>query len=389
MRGPSRLTNQSRAELLEVAGGVSIFFTVVPALLALSGSGVINNSWVLLAVWLVLTSLVALTVWRFARWGIFWKIAAVIGLLVSASVVVVPTKDLFTPESALDETNIAGPDTSDAVPDKGSPTDPARPSCLADDNFDLVFAYENGTNSVLVRGDEIEGYRLEGSKQPNVSGENLVYLDETRRQISLANVIDGEPIKSRILENRVASPSVSMEEPIIVFVEEADAAWRIKSWNPDNDEIGTLYSSKVEIPSVKVSPSGEMIVWQERTSDGYRILVSDIQQIGPRELFEGDVNDPAWSIDSTQIAFAGKRADGHAIHTIPVEGGVEPVQRTIPNSATDRQPSWSPDCNEISFVRITAEESDLWVIDLETGQEVQNPLSGIQGHPSYGLVPSQ
>ncbi len=92
------------------------------------------------------------------------------------------------------------------------------------------------------------------------------------------------------------------------------------------------------------------------------------QRIVPVTSFPGDETQPAFSPDSSRIAFVweGENSDNSDIYVKPVKGvGLERITTDV---AEDVSPTWSPDGKRIAWLRAKPEETGVFVSNAEPGQ---------------------
>ena len=88
---------------------------------------------------------------------------------------------------------------------------------------------------------------------------------------------------------------------------------------------------------------------------------------------------PAWSLDGNRIAYHGcdQRGDNCAVWVMQ-PGGFSPARLTT--DASDTAPAWSPDGTQVAFTSARAGNWELFVIDIATGQEkrlTQDPAADL------------
>lgn len=89
-----------------------------------------------------------------------------------------------------------------------------------------------------------------------------------------------------------------------------------------------------------------------------------------------DDREPAWSPDSTKIAFASNRGGNYDIYLINADGSG--LKRLMDNQADDREPVWSPDGTQLAFTRIMANsQGDIFVMNVNGGNQ-----TNITNHPN-------
>ena len=78
---------------------------------------------------------------------------------------------------------------------------------------------------------------------------------------------------------------------------------------------------------------------------------------------------PAWSPDSTKLAFYSGRSGNDDIWTINVDGNEETQLTDDP--AKDRRPAWSPDGTKIVFDSNRAGSHDIWIMNADGSEQRQ------------------
>ena len=76
--------------------------------------------------------------------------------------------------------------------------------------------------------------------------------------------------------------------------------------------------------------------------------------------------EPAWSPDTTKIAFASGRAADQEIYVMNADGSGSPMQLTN-NSAFDHSPAWSQDGSMIAFVSNSVGDDEIYVMSARGG----------------------
>ncbi len=87
----------------------------------------------------------------------------------------------------------------------------------------------------------------------------------------------------------------------------------------------------------------------------------------------GSAQDPVWSPDGTQIAYASDVDGDYDIYVVSANGGIP--QRVTDNNATDWQPTWSPDGDQIAFASdyqsTTPGLMEIWRVGVDGGDLTQ------------------
>lgn len=108
-----------------------------------------------------------------------------------------------------------------------------------------------------------------------------------------------------------------------------------------------------------------------------RLLRYDLEREAATALTDGQAHDqnPTWSPDGQQIAFVRQHRDrpGSSVWIMAADGT---GQRQISNSGHDLMPAWSPDGRQIAFLRALPDGSnEVWVVD-RTGSELRRVYTG-------------
>ena len=153
-----------------------------------------------------------------------------------------------------------------------------------------------------------------------------------------------------------------MNRPIVVYwipgnicVMNADGSNRVQltdnqgwesdpAWSPD--------SSKVAFSSDRQPGVG---------GDHIHVMNADGTELTQITHGESDDKDPSWSPDGSMIAFSSRRYGNRDIFVVNSDGS---ELRRITDSLHDEyDPVWSPDGSRIAFALGTEDESDLYMID--------------------------
>lgn len=167
--------------------------------------------------------------------------------------------------------------------------------------------------------------------------------------------------------------------------------YRRAGWSPDGlqlvytigyGQMQLINREGVVVPlgygfSPRWSPDGSWIMYYADSQDS---LNAEIYALNPAEgrllnLTRNAANDwsPAWSPDGTTIAFVTSR-DGNAElylmqNCLIVTGSCDRnLRRLTNNPGNDSSPSWSPDSRMLVYETLQGENSDLFLIDIETLQ---------------------
>jgi hypothetical protein len=202
-------------------------------------------------------------------------------------------------------------------------------------------------------------------------------------------------------ENQITDPRWSSDGQQIIF----QSGYNIKAINANGTNLRTLIPWKGTQLSADFSPNGREIAFDSvtdskgRSVGDYHIFVSTTTGTNPRQVTVNNAiltggEDPVWSPDGKQIAFAchaKSRAamGGTEICIINSDGtGIRQLTWLPPTSGTNHEPSWSPDGKRIVYgTTRNFQDWTLEVIEVSTGKLVNSAL-GVQGgvrpvNPTY------
>ncbi len=249
---------------------------------------------------------------------------------------------------------------------------------------------------------DLSNFNVAASVSP--SGLEYVYISDRSmyNDVYLASALDGKPIKKLIAGERTGSFET------LRFFNTSIA------WSPDEKQIAipakvggedALYV--VDVPSGKVAKKfrfGLDAIYSPTWShDGKRFAFVGLKQ-GRSALFLVDVSgknlrplltgryavrDPVWSPDDSQIAFATDEGEGTDVNKLifaPLRLAILNVttgQVTVPpgQNGMNISPQWSPDSRSLLFVSDRTGISNIYRMDLATGESVRltDLLTGVSG----------
>jgi Tol biopolymer transport system component len=149
----------------------------------------------------------------------------------------------------------------------------------------------------------------------------------------------------------------------------------------------TAYSGRQQDPAF--SPDGKQIAfaWDGEKGSNPGIYVKLLRETGALRLTNGNDRNPVWSPDGTRIAFArgtaaGEHAVRSAIYTVTPLGGSE---RKMLDMVVSAQMSWSPDGKWLAVARGSELSSALFLLPLEGGEprRISNPKA-----PAFDTAPA-
>ena len=180
---------------------------------------------------------------------------------------------------------------------------------------------------------------------------------------------------------------------------------RHPAWAPDcsflvyNDSNGRLYRHDFEngetrqlraIPAAsesEISIEGRLAHQCVRYAPGYLLEIWTSNQDGtdrkvltklPRRHYS-----PSWSSDGRRIVVAEFDPDDEQFSLALLDASGEGYERVASGTSRIATPTWSASGDQIAFIRETDSNNDLWVLDLESGEQTQ-----LTFHPDLDTQPS-
>jgi TolB protein len=163
----------------------------------------------------------------------------------------------------------------------------------------------------------------------------------------------------------VASVAVAADAAPIAFASHQDGNWEIYT----TDGAGRsrrLTRREVQDRFPIWSPDGAQIAFGSQVGGedlGWELWVMDATGARQRRLFSRIVAKSArgWCRDNKRIAFAATAADGNVdIYTVDVDSAA--VTRLSSSPGEDREPSWSPDCQQVAFSSMRDGNAEIYVV---------------------------
>jgi Tol biopolymer transport system component len=150
----------------------------------------------------------------------------------------------------------------------------------------------------------------------------------------------------------------------IAFASHRDGNWEI--YVMDGDGESRRLTRRTEQDRFPIwSPDGAQIAFGSQVGEawGWELWVMDSTGARQRRLYSKIVAKSArgWCRDNKRIAFAATAKDGNVdIYTVDVESAA--VTRLSSASGEDRDPSWSPDCQQLTFSSMRDGNAEIYVM---------------------------
>jgi TolB protein len=176
--------------------------------------------------------------------------------------------------------------------------------------------------------------------------------------------------------SNLASPDL---EPLVAFERGNSRIWLMA---PDGSEQRPLTPAGDYATDPDWAPDGERIVY---VSD-HRLQIIDVETEEVETLPAtpgGDPIGPQWAPDGTSIAFADALPSGKGggIYLLTLED--ETMSVITEDAAGGGLLSWSPDGLEIAFTREKGDTSNIWAVDVATGETRQISDAGFGFDPAW------
>jgi len=194
----------------------------------------------------------------------------------------------------------------------------------------------------------------------------------------------GEGSVVQLTEGNDFSPAWSPDGTAIAFASDREGGvLQIYTVSVAGGEPLVLRLNGVEEHDPSWSPDSSMLVFASGEGAARELVVFDSAS-GIRQITSNGANDvdPAWSPDGQFIAFASTASGDFDLWRMRPDG-TDLTQLTT-DPAADHDPAWSPDGRAIAFSRSEGGTSNLYVLVLETGEEIM--IAGGDGgasHPTW------
>jgi dipeptidyl aminopeptidase/acylaminoacyl peptidase len=147
------------------------------------------------------------------------------------------------------------------------------------------------------------------------------------------------------------------------------------------------YGQRFGYPTI--SPDGETFLFRSERSGWINVWAARVDgsgepwQVSPADAEQGDA---AWSPDGQSIAFVENHNGTLDLRLVALADG-SPTVVVSPEMGVCSSPAWSPDGKRLAYHYATPDApTDLWTIDLETGESHQLTHSGLGGSVHERLV---
>jgi len=181
-------------------------------------------------------------------------------------------------------------------------------------------------------------------------------------------------------------PSLKGGILILALVEGVDT--HLFAYQPESLPLTRLTSGPWDDITPALSPDGKQLAFASNRN-GYwdlyllELTSSEITRLTDSLEYDGS---PSWSPDGVWLAYESYVNDNLEILIRPVSGDQAPMQLTNDPRA-DYSPAWAPDPGrKIVFVSTRTGEPDIWIVDLDQPDELQNASHNEQAwesHPTW------
>ncbi len=171
-----------------------------------------------------------------------------------------------------------------------------------------------------------------------------------------------------------------------------DLACELDTFSPDRSQRLFVRADKQDT-CLECEGRYDRQIWVQNLADGWVwLLVDNAEQVHPSSrgsaysiYVPGWDFDPAWSPDSTHIAYVSTTDSNQEIHVIDKDDRSRPDRRLTINEAADGHPSWSPDgCQVVFWSDRDVGRRQIWLMDAEGNN--QRSLSNNSPHHDWDPV---
>jgi Tol biopolymer transport system component len=126
--------------------------------------------------------------------------------------------------------------------------------------------------------------------------------------------------------------------------------------------------------------NGRSDIWVMDPDGGNQVNLTADMMFGPFR------SSAAWTRDGQKIAFVESRTEHNGKWTsiwVMRSDGSEKRQLTSSLTASYSAPTWSHDGTRLAFVRTYTDDTDITVVDVESGTATRITIPGLESHPSW------
>ena len=186
----------------------------------------------------------------------------------------------------------------------------------------------------------------------------------------------GVPYPITFNDSDDVSPQWSPTDDVIAFMSNLDGDWDIYLTDSSGGRVLNLTNNQNDDLHPAWSPDGKQIAFSTNRDGAWEVYVmqadgSRQQRLTNEDFYSGN---PAWSPDGSLIAYVFDRDVNRNIHVVSSRGG--PTRPLIASpTAADYSPVWSPDedNNLIAYVSNQGGNAEIYIVDiscLDDGPEV-------------------
>jgi TolB protein len=160
------------------------------------------------------------------------------------------------------------------------------------------------------------------------------------------------------------------------------------AYQPESLPLTRLTSGPWDDITPALSPDGKWLAFASNRNGYWDIYMLDLATGEITRLTDNREYDasPSWSPDGVWMAYESYVNNNLDIYIRPVSGNQDPIQLTNDPGA-DYSPAWAPaPGRKIAFVSTRTGQPDIWIVDLDQPDELQNASHNMQAwesHPAW------